>query len=112
MTFMKQGNHYSEFSKAIYRVVAAIPAEMVATYGQIALMLGKPGAARSVGNAMARAPEGLPCHRVVNSLGGLCSGNTFGGQAAQRGLLESEGITFLPNGRVDLKKHIFRGAHI
>jgi methylated-DNA-protein-cysteine methyltransferase-like protein len=78
----------------------------VATYGQIALMLGRPTAARSVGSAMARAPDGLPCHRVVNSLGDMCAGGMFGGQAAQRGLLESEGITFRPNGRVDLKKHI------
>ena len=41
----------------------------VATYGQIARLVGMPGYARRVGHALAAAPAGLPCHRVVNSAG-------------------------------------------
>ena len=46
---------------------------------------------------MAAAPEGLPCHRVVNS-----QGRTAPGWTRQRELLEAEGVLFRANGRVDL----------
>lgn len=48
-------------------------------------------------------PDGtLPCHRVVNSIG-----ETAPGWTEQRTLLENEGVTFLTNGRVDMKKHLW-----
>lgn len=53
------------FYQAVYQVTAQIPAGRVATYGQIAFLAGRPRASRIVGGAMARAPEGLPCHRVI-----------------------------------------------
>ncbi len=60
-------------------------------------LVGMPGYARRAGRAMAAAPEGLPCHRVVNS-----QGRTAPGWTRQRELLEAEGVLFRANGRVDL----------
>lgn len=92
------------FFEEVYEIVAKIPAGRVATYGQIAMLLGNPRAARAVGFAMRALPEGLglPWHRVVNKVGKL-SGLEF-----QRELLESEGVTFLINGNIDMKKHIWK----
>ena len=55
----------------IYALTARIPRGKVATYGQLARMLGNPRMSRIVGCALDVAPEGLPCHRVVNRFGGL-----------------------------------------
>lgn len=94
-----------EFDSQVYRIVSMIPRGKVATYGQIALMLGVPQRARHVGNALHRAPhsEELPCHRVVNSQGRLVPGWN-----EQRTLLLNEGVTFKENGNVDLKRCIWR----
>ena len=102
----------SLFYTRIYELVAQIPPGRVATYGQIALLAGNPMAARQVGYAMSGAPVELklPCHRVINRLGELAPEHAFGGYEIQRMLLEGEGITFLDNGRVDLKQHLWREA--
>lgn len=99
------------FYQRIYEVVEKIPAGTVATYGQIAMLTGKPRAARQVGQAMsgASAERNLPCHRVVNRLGELAPDHAFGDKIYQRMMLESEGIGFLPNGRIDLRKHLWNG---
>lgn len=97
------------FPKRIYRLVSQIPTGCVATYGQLAAMAGSPRASRIVGAAMYRAPAGLPCHRVIYSDGTLCCDQAFGGKEIQRGILEQEGVTFLPNGKVDLKRHLWSG---
>lgn len=99
----------TDFFKRVYDIVAQIPAGCVMTYGQIAQILGNPRAARAVGYAMNGAPpaRNLPCHRVVNRLGTMAPGYLFGGQENQRHLLEQEGVTFLADGRIDLKKHLW-----
>lgn len=97
------------FPKRIYDLVAQIPEGKVATYGQLAFMAGSPRAARIVGAAMYRAPAGLPCHRVLYGDGKLCCDQAFGGKEIQRQMLEEEGITFLPDGRVDLQNHLWAG---
>lgn len=87
-------------------MVRQIPEGRVASYGQIARMMGEPRKARFVGYAMHASPGvagGVPCHRVVFKDGRLAPGFAFGGPDAQRELLEAEGITFLPDGRVDMK---------
>ena len=91
------------FPKRIYELVSKIPLGKVATYGQLALLAGSPRAARIVGAALAKAPSGLPCHRVLYRDGTLCCDQAFGGKDVQRKLLEQEGIPFLPDGRVDLR---------
>lgn len=98
------------FFETIYDIVAQIPAGYVCTYGQIAMLAGRPRAARQVGMAMRTAPENrnLPCHRVVNRLGELAPEHAFGAKEIQRMLLEAEGVTFLPDGRICLEKHLYR----
>ena len=87
----------ANFDAEVYEVVAQIPAGRVVTYGQIARLVGMPGYARRVGRALAQAPPGLPCHRVVNA-----AGRTAPGWTEQRELLEAEGVRFRPNGCADL----------
>ena len=93
------------FFERTYELVRQIPKGRVASYGQIARMLGEPRKARFVGFAMHSSPGvagGVPCHRVVFKDGKLAPGFAFGGPDAQRLLLEGEGIRFLPDGRVDM----------
>ncbi len=97
------------FPQRVYRLVSKIPKGSVATYGQLAALAGSPRAARIVGAAMVRAPAGLPCHRVLYSDGSLCCEQAFGGKEIQRGLLQEEGVSFLPDGRANLKKHLWPG---
>ncbi len=91
----------------IYEVVKNIPEGRVATYGQVALLAGNPRWARVVGYALHMNPEPgiIPCHRVVNREGKVAPGFAFGGEGVQRQLLESEGIVFEPDGRIDLDKY-------
>jgi methylated-DNA-protein-cysteine methyltransferase-like protein len=90
-------------------VVKSIPRGKVTTYGRIAGFLGGYYSGRVVGFAMRRAPEGegLPCHRVINRLGEMAPGDAFGGAAAQRRLLEKEGVRFKPDGRVDFDRSLW-----
>ena len=99
----------SHFFQQVYHLVARIPPGKVATYGQIALLLGRPRAGRTVGWAMRGAPADLrlPCHRVVYQSGALAPSGAFGEWGLQRALLEAEGITFNPDGRIDLEKHLW-----
>lgn len=91
----------------IYEVVKSIPEGKVATYGQVALLAGNPRWARVVGYALHVNPEPgiIPCHRVVNREGRVAPGFAFGGEGVQRQLLESEGIVFETDGRIDLEKY-------
>ncbi len=94
---------------AIYALVRKIPCGKVATYGQIARILGWPRHARQVGYALAATPENIkiPWHRVVNAQGRISLRLTHwqsGSDDLQRILLEAEGIVFLPGGRINLKR--------
>ena len=94
----------------IYEVVKMIPAGHVATYGMVAALAGNPRMSRVVGYALHcnPDPDHIPCFRVVNRFG-ECSGSfAFGGKGAQEQLLEQDGVTFLPDGRVDLQKCLWR----
>lgn len=86
----------------ILSVVAEIPAGSVASYGQIARLIGRDRNARLVGKvlSMAHYYGKYPCHRVVNSAGRIAPG-----WARQRVLLEQEGVQFKPNGCVDMKRY-------
>jgi methylated-DNA-protein-cysteine methyltransferase-like protein len=91
---------HKKFSELVYDVVARIPHGKVASYGQIAMMLGNPRGARQVGWAMRYCPEGLPWHRVV-----MADGRIAGGEHSEirRALLEEENIPFLSDSRVNMK---------
>ena len=92
----------------IYEIVRGIPFGRVATYGQIARMLGNPRLSRVVGYAMHSAPDSLPCHRVVNRFGGLSDAFQPSGKDTQRLLLELEGVEFDADGHVDLERFQWR----
>ena len=94
----------SDLYERIYAVVKRIPEGNVATYGQIAAMVGMPRAARQVGYAMAALGRGeprpeVPWHRVVNVKGE----SSIGGEQIRR--LLDEGVAFDANGRIDLKQY-------
>ncbi len=86
----------------IYEVVRHIPPGRVATYGQIAAIVGR-CTPRSVGYAMAAVPgrSDVPWHRVINSRGEISARREGGGEVQQRQLLEAEGVYFDALGRVD-----------
>ena len=89
----------------IYAMVQQIPPGKVATYGQIARLVGGISA-QMVGFALAALPEGkaVPWQRVINAQGKV-SPHGFGfGSAVQRERLEEEGITFDPEGRISFEQ--------
>ncbi len=97
-----------EFDRAVHRLVSQIPRGQVATYGQLAALLGCPRAARAAGAALTRCPPALPWQRVLNHRGGISLRANVGGMITQRILLEREGISS-QRGRVDLKRYRWAG---
>jgi methylated-DNA-protein-cysteine methyltransferase-like protein len=94
--------------RAVWRLVARVPRGKVVTYGQVAVLLGAPRAARQVGSAMKRCPPGVPWHRVLNARGGISRRPNLGAMLTQRVLLEQEGIRFR-RGRADLERDRWAG---
>jgi methylated-DNA-[protein]-cysteine S-methyltransferase len=88
------------WDRLVLAAVRGIPPGATASYGEVARMIGKAGAARAVGAAVGRNPVGLviPCHRVIagdGTLGGY-GGGWWGGRQAglelKRELLAREGV--------------------
>ena len=102
------------FNDAVYEAVRQIPEGRVASYGQVARMVGRPRNARFVGYALHVNPEPgiIPCHRVVFKDGSLAPGFAFGGEDEQRRLLEAEGVVFLDDGRVDMTRHTWEARSL
>ena len=90
------------FYDRVYDAVKAIPRGRVTSYGKIAAACGNPRMSRQVGFALHSnpAPNEIPCYRVVFKDGSLSAAFAFGGESAQRRLLEEEGIKFDEKGRV------------
>lgn len=86
----------------IYSVIEEIPEGKVATYGQIARLIGRDKNARLVGRALKISSiyGNFPCHRVVNHQGRITPG-----WLEQKQLLLDEGITFKDPLHVNLKQH-------
>lgn len=95
-----------EMYALVYAVVRAVPHGSVATYGQIASMIGFPHHARMVGRALRALCEddAVPWHRVVNASGAVSPRNRGDSHELQRLLLEAEGVTFDARGRVDVER--------
>ena len=85
----------------ILSVVGEIPYGRVASYGQIARLIGRERNPRLVGRVLSMAERygDYPCHRVVNHAGRLAP--YFHEQEPR---LREEGVGFLPNGNVDMKR--------
>ncbi len=91
----------------IYQILSAveeIPEGKVATYGQIAKLIGREKNSRLVGKVLSMAEYygNYPCHRVVNHAGRLVPG-----WSEQKRLLIEEGIEFKNNNHVDIKKYMW-----
>ena len=98
------------FFENVYEAVQLIPRGKVATYGQIARMIGAPRSSRAVGYALHANPRPgvIPCHRVVNREGRLAPAFAFGGPEIQAQLLESEGVEVGEDFVVDLGKYLWQ----
>jgi methylated-DNA-protein-cysteine methyltransferase-like protein len=89
----------------IFALVRACPVGRVTTYGWLAKAVGYPRGARMVGWILNEAYTGIPAQRVINSKGELSGSWAFGTPDQMRLLLESEGIIFTPDGKVELKRY-------
>lgn len=100
----------SDLYDRIYSIVRSVPYGKVATYGQIAQMIGMSSGARMIGWALNAVPVqdrvDIPCHRVVNRLGELSGKMHFETPYIMRERLEAEGVTFIGEA-VDMKVHLW-----
>lgn len=94
-----------ELSLSVYRLVEAIPAGKVLTYGEIAALLGRPRNSRLVGRILSQTPPGreTPCHRVVNAVG-----RPLPVGRSRRSSCAGKGCFFARTGRVDRKRSGWR----
>jgi len=99
------------FFEKVYRLVSIIPKGKVASYGQIARMLGSPRGARTVGWALHGLPDGtdVPWHRVINSQGRISTSCLQHDANLQRQLLEAEGVVFDERDRVNWEVYGWEG---
>jgi methylated-DNA-protein-cysteine methyltransferase-like protein len=104
------GSRRPSFFETVYAAVRRIPRGRVATYGQVALIVGNPRGARAVGWALralsAHRERRVPWHRVVGA-GGRISLRAGLGPLKQRRRLRAEGVRFRA-GCVDLAHHGLR----
>lgn len=108
------------FHTRVYTVVRRIPYGKVSTYGRIATLLGSPRVARHVGWALAAllgTDTDVPWHRVINAQRRISFKGDPLRTAAQRELLEAEGVVFDTTERVDFSRflwtpdaHVFRDS--
>ena len=97
-----------------YRVIRRIPRGRVATYAQVAFLAGRPRAARQVGYALAAlrgTRHRVPWQRVLGRRSARWAGISIRdafGAAAQRALLEGEGVSVDERGRVSLERFGWR----
>jgi methylated-DNA-protein-cysteine methyltransferase related protein len=103
---MNQAPNYTLYEK-IYQVAEQIPHGLVASYGDIAAIVGGGCDARTVGYALNEIPKqraGVPWQRIISKEGGI---STRG--LAQRQLLESEGVEFDARGYVIMARFRWDG---
>ena len=93
------------FFERVWGLVREVPHGRVVTYGQVAVVLGAPSAARAVGYALRALPHDTdtPWWRVINAKGGISLRGRGYGADLQRELLEGEGVVFDAADTVDLR---------
>jgi methylated-DNA-protein-cysteine methyltransferase-like protein len=106
----RRANCAMDAYEEIYAVVRRIPPGMVSSYGRVALIAGRPGAARLVGYALhalrQSAGDEVPWWRVVNRNGFIS--NSYQ-PALQRAMLMAEGVAVDERDVVDLRRHLWEG---
>ncbi len=82
-----------DFEQKVYEIARAIPPGETLTYGEIAIRVGEPGAAREVGRALGANPTPIivPCHRVLGAGGKVGGFSAPGGVATKARMLSIEG---------------------
>lgn len=100
----REGGHPSYYLR-VWDKVREVPRGYVVTYGQVALMLGAPMAARATGYALHNLPADtdVPWWRVVNARGGISLRGRGANADLQRALLEHEGVVFDREEHLDLR---------
>ncbi len=103
-------NGSESFYDQVYDLVRRVPPGSIVTYGQIAVLLGSPAAARAVGYALSYLPSSehsadVPWWRVINARGEISLKGRSASAELQRQLLESEGIVFSKEGRTRLSDY-------
>jgi methylated-DNA-[protein]-cysteine S-methyltransferase len=88
---------FSSFAGLVLTACRGIKFGQIITYGQLAELAGRPGAARAVGGVMAQNPLPLiiPCHRVVCANGTLGGFSAMGGVKLKKRMLKLEGANLL-----------------
>ena len=99
------------FAQRAYTLIRRIPHGRVASYGAIAAMLGRPRAARAVGQALRVLPDDsdVPWWRVINARGEISIRGISNVDQLQRKLLQREGVRFNRAGRVDWDRYGWEG---
>lgn len=101
----------ASFSREVYYLVKAIPKGKVASYGQIALLLGAPRAARAVGWVLHYCDtDDVPWYRVINSHGRISTTCQEHTKLLQKALLEAEGVMVNDEFMIDMRKHQWQPA--
>jgi methylated-DNA-protein-cysteine methyltransferase related protein len=108
----------SRFKQKVIDAVRAVPYGQVASYGQIALMIGIPRAARQVGWALNSLEDDLmsgknplPWWRIINNAGRISiKGTKYHDATLQKQKLEEEGIKVNDDLTLDIEKYRFRPA--
>ena len=90
---LRRMQEYPPFCRKVWLACASIPKGQVRTYGWVARRIGRPKAARAVGQALAKNPFAplVPCHRVVGADGSMTGFSGPGGVSAKKRLLLKEG---------------------
>ncbi|MEO5510008.1 MAG: methylated-DNA--[protein]-cysteine S-methyltransferase [Longimicrobiales bacterium] len=99
------------FSTSVYRAVRAVPRGRIVSYGGVASLLGRPRAARGVGQALRALPDDsdVPWWRVVNRNAEISNRGTPHAHILQKKLLQTEGVRFNRAGRADWTKYGWDG---
>jgi methylated-DNA-protein-cysteine methyltransferase related protein len=119
----------SDFKEEVYRAVRSVPPGRVTSYGVIASLVDRPGAARAVGAALKALPDEapsppasapgsrdsttttesrVPWWRILNWRGEISTSSIDHVAQIQRALLEDEGVEFDPAGRIDMARFGWR----
>ena len=99
------------FDFRVYQAVSHIPFGQVATYGQIAELIGAYGCARQIGWSLKRLrlPSKIPWHRVINAKGEVSmSIGREGTDWIQIDLLKSEGVFIDQELKIQLRRYLWK----
>ena len=98
----------SDFTTTVIKIIKQIPEGKVSTYGKIAFLAGNPRGARQVSWILHSSSKkyNLPWHRVINSKG-IIAMKSIDGKYSHKEMLEKEGIEFISEFKVNLKKFLW-----